>query len=164
MIAAFGRLGTWFAADRFGVRPDLVCFAKGVTSGYLPLGGVLVSGRVAEPFWERGGTMFRHGPTYSAHPTCCAAALANLAILEREGLLDRGRELEDEIAAELRPLGRPRAWPARSARAWARSGPWRSRPRRCASGRTSRCGSSPTLATAGCSSARSATPSRSRRR
>jgi adenosylmethionine-8-amino-7-oxononanoate aminotransferase len=86
------------------VRPDLVCFAKGVTSGYLPLGGVLVSGRVAEPFWERGGTTFRHGPTYSAHPTCCAAALANLDVLERDGLLERGRELEDEVAAALRTL------------------------------------------------------------
>ena len=104
VIAAFGRLGSWFAADRFGVQPDLLCFAKGVTSGYLPLGGVLVSGRVAEPFWERGGTVFRHGPTYSAHPTCCAAAMANLDILEREDLLARGRELEDEIAAALRPL------------------------------------------------------------
>ena len=104
VIAAFGRLGSWFAADRFGVQPDLLCFAKGVTSGYLPLGGVLVSGRVAEPFWERGGTVFRHGPTYSAHPTCCAVAMVNLDILEREDLLARGRELEDEIAAALRPL------------------------------------------------------------
>jgi adenosylmethionine-8-amino-7-oxononanoate aminotransferase len=104
VIAAFGRLGSWFAADRFGVQPDLLCFAKGVTSGYLPLGGVLVSGRVAEPFWERSGTVFRHGPTYSAHPTCCAAAMVNLDILEREDLLARGRELEDEIAAALRPL------------------------------------------------------------
>ena len=104
VIAGFGRLGTWLGADRFGVRPDLVCFAKGVTSGYLPLGGVLVSGRVAEPFWDRGGTVVRHGPTYSAPPTCCAAALANLDILEREGLLTRGRELEDEIAAALRRL------------------------------------------------------------
>jgi adenosylmethionine-8-amino-7-oxononanoate aminotransferase len=104
VINAFGRLGTWFAAERFGVRPDMVCFAKGVTSGYLPLGGVVVSGRVAEPFWERPGTIFRHGPTYSAHPTCCAAAMANLDIIEREGLLDRGRELEGEIAGALRGL------------------------------------------------------------
>jgi putrescine aminotransferase len=104
VIGAFGRLGTWFAAERFGVRPDLLCFAKGVTSGYLPLGGVVVSGRVAAPFWERGGPMFRHGPTYSGHPTCCAAALANLDLLEREGLLERGRQLEDEIAAALAPL------------------------------------------------------------
>jgi adenosylmethionine-8-amino-7-oxononanoate aminotransferase len=104
VIGAFGRLGTWFAAERFGVRPDLICFAKGVTSGYLPLGGVVVSGRVAEPFFEQGGVLFRHGPTYSAHPTCCAAASANLDVLEREGLLARGRELEDVIAGALAPL------------------------------------------------------------
>jgi putrescine aminotransferase len=104
VINAFARLGTWFAADRFGVRPDLICFAKGVTSGYLPLGGVVISGRVAEPFFERPGAMFRHGPTYSAHPTCCAAAMANLDIIKREGLLQRGRELEDEIASALRTL------------------------------------------------------------
>jgi putrescine aminotransferase len=104
VINAFGRLGTWFAADRFGVRPDLICFAKGVTSGYLPLGGVVISGRVAEPFFERPGSTFRHGPTYSAHPTCCAAAMANLDIMKRENLLERGRELEDEIAGALRTL------------------------------------------------------------
>ncbi len=105
IINAFGRLGTWFAAERFGVRPDLICFAKGVTSGYLPLGGVVISGRVAEPFWEHGGTIFRHGPTYSAHPTCCAAAMANLDILEREGLIERGRELEGDLADALGTLG-----------------------------------------------------------
>jgi putrescine---pyruvate transaminase len=104
VINAFGRLGTWFAAERFGVRPDMITFAKGVTSGYLPLGGVVVSGRIAEPFWERGGTMFRHGPTYSAHPTCAAAAMANLDIIRRENLLGRGMELEGEIATALRTL------------------------------------------------------------
>jgi putrescine aminotransferase len=104
VINAFGRLGTWFAAERFGVRPDLICFAKGVTSGYLPLGGVVISGRVAEPFFERPGAMFRHGPTYSAHPTCCAAAMANLDIMRGEGLLERGRELEDEISTALHGL------------------------------------------------------------
>jgi putrescine---pyruvate transaminase len=98
VIAAFGRLGTWFGAERFGVRPDLLTFAKGVTSGYLPLGGVVVSGKVAAPFWE-DGAWFRHGPTYAGHPTVCAAAMANLDIMERENLLDRGRELEDEIGA-----------------------------------------------------------------
>jgi putrescine---pyruvate transaminase len=103
VIAGFGRLGTWFAADRFDVRPDFVCFAKGVTSGYLPLGGVVVGARVAAPFWEEG-TWFRHGPTYAGHPTVCAAAMANLDIIEREGLLARGRELEDEIAGALRGL------------------------------------------------------------
>jgi adenosylmethionine-8-amino-7-oxononanoate aminotransferase len=104
VINAFGRLGTWFAADRFGVRPDLITFAKGVTSGYLPLGGVVVSGRVAAPFWDQPNAIFRHGPTYSAHPTCCAAAIANMEIITREGLLQRGRELEDEIAGALNGL------------------------------------------------------------
>src|SRR3954447_13211591 len=106
VIAGFGRLGSWFGAERFGVRPDMICFAKGVTSGYLPLGGVVVSGRVAEPFWERGGTWFRHGATYAGHPTVAAAALANLDILEREGLIERGRELERVLADALRPLTR----------------------------------------------------------
>jgi putrescine aminotransferase len=103
VICAFGRLGTWFAAERFDVRPDLLTFAKGVTSGYLPLGGVVVNAKVGTPFWDEGA-WFRHGPTYAGHPTCCAAALANLDIIERDGLLDRGRELEGEIANALRPL------------------------------------------------------------
>jgi adenosylmethionine-8-amino-7-oxononanoate aminotransferase len=100
VIAAFGRLGTWFGAERFDVRPDMLCFAKGVTSGYMPLGGVVVAAKVAAPFWE-DGAWFRHGPTYAGHPTVCAAALANLDIMEREGVLDRGRELEGELAAAL---------------------------------------------------------------
>jgi adenosylmethionine-8-amino-7-oxononanoate aminotransferase len=76
-----------------------------VTSGYLPLGGVIVSGRVAEPFWsEPGAVPFRHGPTYSGHATCCAAGLANLDIMERESLVGRGRELEGELLAALEPL------------------------------------------------------------
>jgi putrescine---pyruvate transaminase len=104
VIAAFGRLGTWFGAERFDVRPDLLTFAKGVTSGYLPLGGVIASAKVAAPFWE-DGAWFRHGPTYAGHPTVCAAALANLDIMERENLLERGRELEDEIGAAFAPLG-----------------------------------------------------------
>jgi putrescine---pyruvate transaminase len=104
VIAAFGRLGTWFGIERWDVRPDMLTFAKGVTSGYLPLGGVVVGAKVAAPFWE-DGAWFRHGPTYSGHPTVCAAAMANLDIIEREGLLARGRELEDEIGPALRPLG-----------------------------------------------------------
>lgn len=103
VINAFGRLGTWFGAERFGVRPDLLCFAKGITSGYLPLGGVMISAKVAAPFFD-DGVIFRHGPTYSGHPTCCAAAMANLDIMEREGLLERGLELEGEIAAALGEL------------------------------------------------------------
>jgi putrescine---pyruvate transaminase len=103
VIAGFGRLGSWFGIERFGVRPDLLTFAKGVTSGYLPLGGVVIAAKVAAPFWDEGA-WFRHGPTYSGHPTVCAAALANMDIMEREGLLERGNELEGEMAAALAPL------------------------------------------------------------
>ena len=105
VICAFGRVGTWFGYERWDIEPDMVVLAKGITSGYLPLGGVLVAGAVAEPFWAvPGGPMFRHGATYAGHPTCCAAALANLAILEREGLVTRGRELEGELMDALAPL------------------------------------------------------------
>jgi len=101
VISGFGRLGTWFGAERYGVRPDLITCAKGLTSGYLPLGAVIASGRVREPFWAEGAPVFRHGYTYSAHPTACAAALANLDILEREDLLARVRELEPVLASAL---------------------------------------------------------------
>ncbi|MDA3628243.1 aspartate aminotransferase family protein [Saccharopolyspora sp. WRP15-2] len=94
VICGFGRVGSWFGVERWGLRPDMITFAKGVTSGYLPLGGVVASDRVAEPFWEHPGRVFRHGATYSGHPTVAAAALANLDILEREKLLQRADELE----------------------------------------------------------------------
>jgi adenosylmethionine-8-amino-7-oxononanoate aminotransferase len=105
VICAFGRVGTWFGYERWDIEPDMVVLAKGITSGYLPLGGVVISGAVAEPFWSQpGGPMFRHGATYAGHPTCCAAALVNMAILEREGLITRGRELEGELMDVLAPL------------------------------------------------------------
>ncbi|CAM02604.1 adenosylmethionine-8-amino-7-oxononanoate aminotransferase [Saccharopolyspora erythraea NRRL 2338] len=104
VICGFGRLGHWFGSQRFDLRPDLITFAKGVTSGYLPLGGVIAAGSVAEPFWTDGGRPFRHGPTYSGHPTVAAAALANLDILEREDLLGRSRELEQPLFDVLRSL------------------------------------------------------------
>jgi adenosylmethionine-8-amino-7-oxononanoate aminotransferase len=105
VICAFGRVGTWFGYERWDIEPDMVVLAKGITSGYLPLGGVLIAGHVAEPFWAApGGPMFRHGATYAGHPTCCAAALTNLAILEREGLVTRGRELEGVLTEVLAPL------------------------------------------------------------
>ena len=118
VICAFGRLGTWFGVERWPeVRPDMITFAKGVTSGYLPLGGVIVDGAVAAPFFAGpGGPMLRHGATYAGHPTCAAAALAVLDAYESEGLISRGRELEVPLAT------RSRRWPtttpsARSARA-----------------------------------------------
>jgi putrescine aminotransferase len=106
VICGFGRLGTWFGIERWeDVRPDLITFAKGVTSGYLPVGGVIVSGRVAAPFFEEpGGPMLRHGATYAGHATCCAAALATLDIYEREDIIPRGRELEGALADALAPL------------------------------------------------------------
>jgi putrescine---pyruvate transaminase len=105
VITGFGRTGAWFASERFSLEPDLVTFAKGVTSGYLPLGGVLASPKVAAPFWSDGSdAVWRHGYTYSGHPTVCAAALANLDIIEREGLVARVLELESEIMEALESL------------------------------------------------------------
>jgi adenosylmethionine-8-amino-7-oxononanoate aminotransferase len=104
VICGFGRLGTWYGVERFGLEPDLITFAKGVTSGYLPLGGVMASAKVAEPFFAEGGPVFRHGATYAGHPTCCAAALANLDILEREHLLDRALEMEGPLLEALQSL------------------------------------------------------------
>lgn len=88
VICAFGRLGYWFAYEKFGYKPDLVTFAKAVTSGYVPLGGVMVGDRVARVLIEKGGE-FNHGYTYSGHPVSCAVGLANLAIMEREQLPQR---------------------------------------------------------------------------
>ena len=105
VICGFGRLGTWFGCHRFGITPDIITCAKGITSGYLPLGAVIASPRVQEPFWTTPGSgMFRHGYTYSGHPSVCAAGLANLEILEREGLLERVVRLEPVLAAAMQPL------------------------------------------------------------
>ena len=106
VICGFGRLGTWWGIERWeDVRPDLITFAKGVTAGYLPLGGVVVADHVAGPFFEEpGGPMLRHGATYAGHPSCCAAALAVLDVYERENLIPRGRELEGPLRDALAPL------------------------------------------------------------
>ena len=104
VITGFGRVGDWFASSRFSLEPDLITFAKGVTSGYLPLGGVIASPRVAEPFWEGNGALWRHGYTYSGHTAACAAGLVNLEIIEREGLLLRALEMETELMEVLSPL------------------------------------------------------------
>ncbi len=91
VITGFGRLGEWFGADYYKVTPDLMPFAKGVTSGYLPLGGVMVADRVAEVMVEQGGE-FYHGYTYSGHPASCAVAIENIRIMQRESLIDRVRD------------------------------------------------------------------------
>ena len=99
VICGFGRLGADFGCQRFGVTPDLMTCAKGLTSGYVPMGAVVVSDRVKQPFFSEGsGEMFRHGYTYGGHPGAAAAGLANLAIIEREGLIERVRELEPVLA------------------------------------------------------------------
>ncbi len=97
VITGFGRLGEWFGADYFGIRPDFMPFAKGVTSGYLPLGGVFISDRVADVLIDKGGEFF-HGYTYSGHPAACAVALANISLLQREGLVER---IKDDIGPYL---------------------------------------------------------------
>jgi adenosylmethionine-8-amino-7-oxononanoate aminotransferase len=105
VITGFGRLGEWFGSERFQLQPDLVTVAKGLTSGYAPLGAVIASGRVAEPFWRPGTTeIFRHGYTYSGHAAACAVALANLALVEAERLVERVRDLEPTLETLLRPL------------------------------------------------------------
>jgi adenosylmethionine-8-amino-7-oxononanoate aminotransferase len=104
VICGYGRTGHWFGANRWGLEPDLMTFAKGITSGYVPLGGVIVHPRVRDPFWAAGAGVWRHGYTYSGHATATAAAHANLDIIEREGLLARGAALEGEIAEALAPL------------------------------------------------------------
>jgi putrescine aminotransferase len=91
VICGFGRTGEWFGCETFGFRPDLMTFAKGVTSGYVPLGGVMVGERVARVLIERGGE-FHHGYTYSGHPVACAVALANIRLIQREQLVERVRE------------------------------------------------------------------------
>lgn len=104
VIGGFGRLGSWFGVERWGLRPDMITFAKGVTSGYLPLGGVAVSGKVSGVFWDAPGNPFPHGPTYSGHPTVAAAALSNLDIIERENLLARADALEKPLHEALLAL------------------------------------------------------------
>ncbi|MFE3002051.1 aspartate aminotransferase family protein [Nocardia sp. NPDC059246] len=104
VICGFGRLGTWFGIEKWNIRPDMIVFAKGVSNGTLPLGGVVISGAVAAPFWNTRGNVFRHGATYSGHPVCCAAALATLDLLDQSNLLAQGRILEKPLADRLSTL------------------------------------------------------------
>jgi putrescine aminotransferase len=104
VITGFGRCGSWFASGRWELEPDVLTCAKGITSGYLPMGATVAAPWIAEPFWAEGAGLWRHGYTYSGHAAASAAALANLDILEREGLCERARELETDLAASLAPL------------------------------------------------------------
>jgi putrescine aminotransferase len=90
VITGFGRLGAWFASGLWELEPDMMCLAKGLTSGYLPLGATLVADEIADPLMKGG--YLAHGFTYSGHPTSCAAALANIALIENERLVERTRD------------------------------------------------------------------------
>ncbi len=104
VICGFGRTGAWFGSETLGIAPDLMTTAKGITSGYLPLSAVLVHDRITEALLEKGGEFF-HGYTYSGHPTACAVALANIGIIEEEGLVERVREeTGPHLQARLREL------------------------------------------------------------
>ncbi|MGH6949222.1 MAG: aminotransferase class III-fold pyridoxal phosphate-dependent enzyme, partial [Kiloniellales bacterium] len=117
VITGFGRLGRWFGSDHFNLEPDLMTLAKGLTSGYLPLSAVMVGERVARTLQEKGSE-FHHGFTYSGHPVACAVGLANLKLIETEGLIARVhdetgpylqkriRELADHpLVGEVRGIG-----------------------------------------------------------
>ncbi|MEV4150852.1 aspartate aminotransferase family protein [Amycolatopsis sp. NPDC049691] len=103
VICAFGRVGYDFAAKRYGYQPDIITTAKGLTSGYAPLGAVLASERLMEPF-TRGSTTFMHGSTYGGHPVSCAVALANLDLIAREGLYEHVLSAEDAFRSTLDKL------------------------------------------------------------
>jgi adenosylmethionine-8-amino-7-oxononanoate aminotransferase len=109
VITGFGRTGKWFALDHWNVQPDIMSFAKGVTSAYLPLGGIMVSNQIQNAINEAPLDLkFMHAATYSGHPVCCAVGLANVGIIEREGLVQRAAEIGasflDLLRRQLEPL------------------------------------------------------------
>jgi adenosylmethionine-8-amino-7-oxononanoate aminotransferase len=103
VICAFGRLGYYFGSERYGYKPDIITFAKGVTSGYAPLGGMMVTDQLMEPF-SAGQSSFLHGVTFAGHPVSCAVAMANLDVFEKEDLLGNVRANEGAFRATLNKL------------------------------------------------------------
>ena len=103
VICAFGRIGHWWGCERYGYQPDIITFAKGVTSGYVPMGGMMVSDRLVEPF-QSGDDMFLHGLTFAGHPVAAAVALANIGVFESDGLLDHVRANESTFGDTLESL------------------------------------------------------------
>ncbi len=96
VMAGFGRCGEWFAFQKWGVQPDLVCFAKGVNSGYLPIGGVVIAQHIADTFRDRA---YPGGLTYSGHPLACASAVASINIFKEEGIIEHARMLGTDVIA-----------------------------------------------------------------
>jgi putrescine aminotransferase len=104
VICGFGRTGSWFGCEHYGTRPDFLTLAKALSSGYLPIGGLMVGDRVSRVIIDKGGEFF-HGFTYSGHPAACAVAIANLEIFRREGVVERVRtEAAPYLAARWREL------------------------------------------------------------
>jgi adenosylmethionine-8-amino-7-oxononanoate aminotransferase len=103
VICAWGRLGEWFGAQRYDYLPDVITTAKGLTSAYAPMGAVIVSDRIAEPFMQ-GAHSFTHGFTFGGHPVCAAIALANIDAIEREGVIENVRANEPAFRAMLDSL------------------------------------------------------------
>lgn len=104
VICGFGRTGEWFGAQTYGVTPDLITFAKGVTSGYQPMGGVIISRAICDQLEADAAFLFRHGFTYSGHPAGAAAAIANIDIIERDGLLERSKMIGERFSKGLQAL------------------------------------------------------------
>ncbi len=105
VITGFGRTGRWFALEHYGIEPDIVQFAKGITSGYVPLGGIGISDRIREAIHSAPpDKRYMHAYTYSGHPTCCTVALRNLRIIEEEGLVERAAILGDRLLSGLKTL------------------------------------------------------------
>ena len=169
VITGFGRAGTWFGFEQFGSDPDLITLAKGLSSGYLPLGAVGAKDHVFEAFLGDPGKTFMSGATYNGHPLCSAAGIANLEIIEREKLVERCAELGPYLQGGLATLLSTRSsatcgawawWPASSSsRTKARASG--SRPRRASPPRSA---TRPSSAASSCASWAAATCSRSRRR
>ena len=108
VICGFGRLGSWFGSTHYGIQPDLMTLAKGITSAYAPLGAVVASERAIEPFFSEPQNVFTHGITFGGHPLSCAIALANIDVYEREGLIQRRAGAGAGAARALRAAhGRP---------------------------------------------------------
>ncbi len=107
VITGFGRTGKWFGLEHWGIEPDIMQFAKAITSGYVPLGGIGVSDQIKEVMHSvPPEKRWMHAYTYSGHPTCCAVALENIAIIEREGLVERAATLGQDFQAQLSTLGK----------------------------------------------------------
>ncbi|MBI4514444.1 MAG: aspartate aminotransferase family protein [Deltaproteobacteria bacterium] len=104
VVTGFGRTGKWFGMQQWDIKPDLVSFAKGISSGYLPLSASVISDRIYETIRDEmpDGIPLMFGLTYNNHPTCCAAGLANIAIIEREGLVDNARAVGGYLLERLR--------------------------------------------------------------